>query len=164
MSWFDVERALEDLKKVMVDGYGFASAKRLLIEAKKRLLEDDYTGCLKLLEKAKSEAERERRIASDVRRICESRGPELKSICEEVVIRVRAGDLDSAEVLLERLKGMPPAVVVERKSRWDEELARVEEWLAKLEELYRKGEVSEKVYRKLREEYERERERLRGLS
>ncbi|PLJ77215.1 DUF7577 domain-containing protein [Infirmifilum sp. SLHALR2] len=43
------------------------------------------------------------------------------------------------------------------------ELARVEGYLARLEELRREGRVSEEAYRRLREEYERERERLREL-
>jgi len=43
------------------------------------------------------------------------------------------------------------------------ELAQVEGYIARLEELHREGKVSEEAYRRLREEYERERERLREL-
>jgi len=50
--------------------------------------------------------------------------------------------------------------VVVKKSRWDEELARVEGYLARLEELHREGKVSEEAYRRLRKEYESWKRRL----
>jgi len=52
------------------------------------------------------------------------------------------------------------ARLLESAARWRP--SKVEEYLAKLEKLYREGMVSEEVYRRLKEEYERE--RLRGLN
>ncbi len=45
-----------------------------------------------------------------------------------------------------------------------EEVLRLKAYLVELEELYRRGEVSERAYRKLREEYESKLRQLEGAS
>jgi hypothetical protein len=45
-----------------------------------------------------------------------------------------------------------------------EEVLRLKAYLVKLEELYRRGEVSERAYRKLRDEYESKLRQLEGAS
>jgi len=89
--------------------------------------------------------------------------PLLAAILVVLVLPVIAGALKTGRKTEREAGAGGGEAVAEREPGWERELARVEGYLARLEELRREGRVSEEAYRRLREEYERERERLREL-
>jgi len=102
-----IEKELEELEKIMKSGgYGFNYAKDLLRKAKKYCEAEDLDKCLDYIRKAREGAERERRIASALEELCSvvRRDLLLKRLYEEVVSRVRGGDLDPAESILNMLR------------------------------------------------------------
>jgi len=99
-----IVRIVEELRSAMVGGFGFTSAKALLKRAREHIQRDEFERALELLEEARGEVEREKRIAAEFDRLCNNAAPSLKKICDEVVESAKRGNLDTAEKALNRLK------------------------------------------------------------
>jgi len=99
-----IVKIVEELKHAMVGGFGFSSAKALLKRAREHLQRDEFEKALELLEEARGEVEREKRIAAELDRLCNNAPPSLKKMCDRIVESTKRGDLDTAEEVLNRLK------------------------------------------------------------
>jgi len=106
-----IVRVVEELRSAMVGGFGFSSAKELLKRAREHIQRDEFERALELLEEARGEVEREKRIAAEFDRLCNNAAPSLRKMCDEVVESAKRGDLDAAEKTLNRLKTAPKEVV-----------------------------------------------------
>jgi len=106
-----IARVVEELRSAMVGGFGFTSAKTHLKRAREHLQNDEFEKALELLEKARGEVEREKRIAAEFSRLCNNAAPLLRKMCDEVVESAKRGDLDAAEETLNRLKTAPREAV-----------------------------------------------------
>jgi len=100
-----IAKVVEELRGGMRGGgFGFSSAKALLKRARESLQRDEFEKALKLLEEARGEVEREKRIAAEFDRLCNNAPPSLRKMCNEVVESAKRGNLDIAEETLNRLK------------------------------------------------------------
>jgi len=105
-------RVVEELRGAMVGGFGFSSAKELLKRAREHLKNDEFEKALELLEKARGEVEKEKRIAAEFDRLCNNAAPSLRKMSDEVVESAKRGNLDTAEEVLNKLKTTPKEGVV----------------------------------------------------
>jgi len=99
-----IAKIVEELRGAMVGGFGFSSAKELLKRAREHLQRDEFEKALEVLEKARGEVEREKRIAADLDRVCNNVAPSLIKMCNDVVESAKRGNLDTAEEVLNKLK------------------------------------------------------------
>jgi len=100
----EIEKEIEKLKEIMVGGYGFEHAKNFIREAIRYCNEDNFEKCLEFIKKAREGVEKERKMISILEGLREETlDASLMKTYEDVVSKIKAGDLDSAERLLNDL-------------------------------------------------------------
>ncbi|ADM27635.1 serine/threonine protein kinase [Ignisphaera aggregans DSM 17230] len=131
----EIERVVEELKRVMVGGYGFVFAKKLLREARELCMRGDFLGCLEFVRRAVNGVEREKKVVSVLNELRKVIGDnvELKRFYDNIVNMLRAGDLDSAENML---KEFVDRVREWRKRRFMEILEAFEREVGEFERIF----------------------------